>query len=293
MKKIVLFVCISAFITCCFAGSDLKNKELLNIEKSFDGKIGVYALDTSTNNVIAYRSNELFPIQSTFKMVAVAALLKKADTDKSLLNKSIKYSKDDLVFWHPITGKHLNRGTMTLEELSEAAISYSDNASSNLIIKDLGGLEKTNNFAKSVGNNSFNLKNYEPNLNSNPSITDDTATPKDMALSVQKLLLGNILSKKSQERLFAWMKNNTTGNRKIRAGLPIAWSASEKTGGGDGVSNDIGIVWSPYCRPIVLSIYTVQNKDGMESRSEIISEITRTVLDIFSKTNNCFEATKI
>lgn len=64
---------------------------------------------------------------------------------------------------------------------------------------------------------------------------DDSSTPKDMAQSAQKLLIeNNVLSQENQHILRTWMMNNTTGYKKIRYGLPLGWSAAEKTGGGSG-----------------------------------------------------------
>jgi beta-lactamase class A len=38
----------------------------------------------------------------------------------------------------------------------------------------------------------------------------------------------------------------------------IARILADKTGSGDyGINNDIGIMWSPVCKPIVVAIYTV------------------------------------
>jgi beta-lactamase class A len=79
---------------------------------------------------------------------------------------------------------------------------------------------------------SFNVKHYDGDLNENPNKKDDTATPKDMAISVQKLTLGNVLTQPQRMLLVTWMRNNTTGYKRIRAGTPIGWVVAEKTGGG-------------------------------------------------------------
>lgn len=193
---------------------------------------------------------------------------------------------------------------MTIEELAEAAMSYSDNAATNILIKRLGGTEKINQFAKSIGNTSFNLGNIEPELNSDPSNVHDTSTPKDMAQSIQKLLLENsVVSSDNQQKLKAWVVNNTTGYNKIRSGLPVGWHAAEKTGGTSVISNDMGIAWSPACKPIVLAIYTILNEKQDESaqattkllpngfQAESIQVTTKLILSEFSKNNTCFAAT--
>lgn len=88
-------------------------------------------------------------------------------------------------------------------------------------MQKLGGPKVVTNFAHSIGNQSFNVMHYDGNLNSNPKNIEDTATPKDMAISVQKITLGNILTQTQREKLITWMRNNTTSYRRIRAAAPI------------------------------------------------------------------------
>lgn len=283
-KILGLLFCTLAFSANCNAHTGVEQ-----IEKKHGVKIGVYAIDTNNGNIFSHRQDERFPFQSTVKMMVSAAALQNIDS-----GEKIKISSDDLVFWSPIIRLNLDRGYMTIEELAEAAMSYSDNAATNILIKRLGGIVKINEFAKSIGNTSFNLGNIEPKLNSDPGNIHDTSTPKDMAQSTQKLLLeSNVLSDENQQNLKAWMIHNTTGYTKIRSGLPAGWHAAEKTGGGSSVvSNDIGIVWSPACKPIVLAIYTISNEKNNEKQAESIKVTTKLILSEFSKNNTCFAATE-
>lgn len=289
MKYISLMVAAISFISISAFSNIQPDKQLDTLEKNFDGKIGVYAINTNNNQIIAYRADERFPVQSTFKLIGVSALLKQSCSDRNLLQEKIHYTKNDLIFWHPITGKYLNSG-MTLEALSAAAISYSDNPAINLIMKKLGGPKVITAFAHSIGNTTFNIEHYESNLNSNPKINQDASTPKDMAISVQKLTLGNILAQPLRTQLVTWMINNTTGYKRIRSGVPIGWVVADKTGSGNyGIANDIGIVWSPACKPIVLAIYTVRNKRDAKRRDDIVASTTKIVLDEFAKNDPCFK----
>jgi beta-lactamase class A len=59
------------------------------------GRIGVAALDTGTGRHIAYRPNERFPMCSTFKVLAAAAVLKLVDEGKEHLDRMVAYGKED------------------------------------------------------------------------------------------------------------------------------------------------------------------------------------------------------
>lgn len=85
------------------------------------------------------------------------------------------------------------------------------------------------------------------------------------------------------------MRNNTTVYKRIRLGIPLAWAVADKTGSGDyGIANDIGILWSPVCKPIVLAIYTVRNKQDAAKREDVVATVTSIIMERLGKDNPCF-----
>lgn len=252
--------------------------QMRQLEQRYHRTIGVYVYDSGNGHTLAYRANTLFPVQSTAKVIAAAHLLKRAQQKPGLLNKRIHYGKSALVAWHPVTGLHCKTG-MTLGQLATASLEYSDNPAFNLMVKQLGGLPDLNRYAHTLGSHSFTLSHYEADLNSNPNINKDVVTPKDMAVALKELLLGNKLSISSQSMLLHWMRDNTTGNQRIRAGVPVAWAVADKTGSGSfGVANDVGLVWSPEHKPVVLAIYTVASQASAPALSSVIAKITAQIL---------------
>lgn len=57
------------------------------------GRLGIAALDTNTGQQISYNSDQRFPLCSTFKSVAVAAILQDSINNPALLNKNIIYNQ--------------------------------------------------------------------------------------------------------------------------------------------------------------------------------------------------------
>lgn len=110
----------------------------LKHSKNFHGRIGVYALDTNNNKSFSHRENERFSFVSTCKVIVAAAILKKSETDKTILNKHINYTKEDVekIDWTPITKLHIVDG-MSIEELAMASVSYSDSFAMNLLVEHL------------------------------------------------------------------------------------------------------------------------------------------------------------
>lgn len=269
---------------------DSAQKKLAELETTSGGRLGIYAINTANNTYIKYRPEELFPFCSTAKVMVVSAILKRSEKNPSLLQEKITYTQNDVdkSEYAPITKQHVDSG-MSVIELCQAALDYSDNTAMNLLLKVVGGTKAVTSYARSIHDNKFRLDRWEPDLNTAiPGDTRDTTTPAMMAASLQRLTLGNLLASPQREQLQVWMKNNTTGNTKIRAGVPQGWIVGDKTGNGQyGTTNDIGIIWPPKCPPIVIAIYLTQNKKDAVKREDIIASATRIVLNEFANTDQC------
>ena len=136
------------------------NSRLAALETQFDARLGVFALDTATGKTVAHRPDERFPLLSTFKVMAAAAVLRRSEREPNLLNQRVRYDKSNLVTYSPITQKHVTDG-MTVGELCAAALQYSDNTAGNLLLRLLGGPRALTQFARATGNDSFRLDRWE------------------------------------------------------------------------------------------------------------------------------------
>jgi beta-lactamase class A len=112
---------------------------------------------------------------STFKLILVATVLARVDQQKESLERRISYSAADLLAYAPITKAHLHEGGLTIEELSAAAIEYSDNTAANLLLNAVGGPEAVTACVRSLGDTATRLDRNEPSLNTNlPKDVRDT-----------------------------------------------------------------------------------------------------------------------
>jgi beta-lactamase class A len=118
---------------------ELANKRLAAIEAREGGRLGVAILDTETGSKLEHRSDERFPMCSTFKLLAAAAALKRVDEGAERLDRKIAYGPSDLLDYAPIAKAHVADGGMTLGDLCAAAIDWSDNTAANLILEVIGG----------------------------------------------------------------------------------------------------------------------------------------------------------
>jgi beta-lactamase class A len=149
------------------------------------------------------------------------------------------------------------------------------------LMKILGGPGAVTTFARSIGDRQFRLDRWETALNSSiPGDRRDTSTPNAMASSLQRLAFGDALEPHLQVQLRVWLRGNTTGAARIRAGVPADWQVGDKTGTGDyGTANDIGLVWPPRRSPVVIAIYTTQGEKDAKARNDVIASAARIVVD--------------
>lgn len=264
--------------TALYAGTSSVQQKLEALEKSTGGRLGVALINTADDSQIVYRADERFAMCSTSKVMAAAAVLKQSESDKTLLNQRVEIKKSDLINYNPIAEKHVN-GTMTLAELSAAALQYSDNTAMNKLIAHLGGPEKVTAFARSLGDETFRLDRTEPTLNTAiPGDPRDTTTPLAMAQTLRNLTLGKALAETQRAQLVTWLKGNTTGSASIQAGLPTSWVVGDKTGSGDyGTTNDIAVIWPEDHAPLILVTYFTQPDQKAESRRDVLAAAAKIV----------------
>jgi beta-lactamase class A len=262
-----------------FDGSDA----LSGLERAAHGRLGVAALDVRTERSIMYRTEERFPMCSTAKLMIVGAVLRRDLDGGGCLSRRIEYGEKDFVPYSPITEDQAAHG-MTVAQLCAAALQYSDNTAANLLLRLLGGPQAVTAFARSIGDETFRLDRWEPELNSAlPGDERDTTSPAAMAHSMRQLLLGKALETAQRTQLREWMLGNTTGAKRIRAGLPPAWAVADKTGSGAyGTCNDVGILWPPQREPVVLAVYFTQPDPESMTDEAVIANVTRHVVRAFS-----------
>jgi beta-lactamase class A len=219
----------------------LANDRVAAIEKREGGRLGVAILDAGGGAGLAYRAGERFPMCSTFKLMAAAAVLKRVDEGKERLDRVVRYGPGDLLEYAPVAKAHVADGGMTLGDLCAAAIDWSDNTAANLVLDVIGGPQGFTAFVRLIGDSATRLDRNEPTLNTAvPGDERDTTTPQAMAESVQKVLLGNVLSEASRAQLETWLISDKVGDKRLRAGLPPPWGIGDKTGSGDhGTANVI------------------------------------------------------
>lgn len=257
----------------------LPGSPFAKLEALHGGRLGVFAIDSASGCSIQHRAHERFPMCSTFKVLAVSAVLKRVDAGIEQLERRVAYTKSDLLEYAPISKEHVSKGFMTIRQLCAAALEYSDNTAANLLLASIGGPAAVTAFARSIGDAFTRLDRNEPSLNTAiAGDVRDTTTPQAIARDLQTLLAGSALSAASQQTLQSWLLACRTGTDCLRAGLPSSWRVGDKTGSGrNGTRNDLAAVWPPQRAAIYISAYYTGSRASYEQQNAVLAETGRIV----------------
>ena len=231
---------------------------LADYERDSGGHIGVYAKNLRTGAEVSWRAHERFVMCSSFKASLAACVLARVDRGQARLDEMIAYGPNDLMEWAPVAKQHVEKGAMSVSDMCEAAVEFSDNTCANALLARFGGPPAVTAFWRSIGDTVSRLDHNEPELNRTPlGDPHDTTTPAAMAGNLRSLILEKALSPTSREQLTGWMLGCKTGDNRLRAGLPKDWRIGDKTGNnGKDAAGDIAVTWTTRGEPVLICAYT-------------------------------------
>ncbi|WP_373864238.1 class A beta-lactamase [Nocardia vulneris] len=250
-----------------------RHDRLFELERKFDARLGVYALDTASGATVTHRADERFAFCSTFKGLAAAAMLQR--NPLSHLDTVVRYTDEDLTKNAAITPQHVATG-MTIRDLCDAAVRYSDGTAGNLLLRDIGGPAELTAYLRGLGDPITRMDRIEPAITeATPGDPRDTSSPRALGTDYQRIVLGDALPEDKLAFLRDLLERNATGAGalRVRAGVPQGWKVADKTGTGDyGTLNDIAIVWPPDRAPLVLSLMSSKATADAEYDQALLAE---------------------
>ncbi|MGL6236271.1 MAG: class A beta-lactamase [Segniliparus sp.] len=230
------------------------------LEERYGAEAGVFAVDLASQRTLEHRADQRFMMCSTFKTLAAGAVLRRSQDEPGLLDQASAVPADPgpIAENSPFSSQRLGQSA-TYAELCRAAIELSDNLAGNLLLDLLGGPPALTGFVRSLGDQTTRLDRKEEDLNvGKAEDLLDTTTPRAIATTYQKLVLGDALAAPQRQQLADWLIGATTGTKCIRAGLPSDWKTGDKTGtGAQGDRNDVAVAWPAGGKaPLVLAVLT-------------------------------------
>lgn len=256
------------------AAAPSPEQALAALEARHGGRVGVLVHDLASGRRLGRRSGERFRLCSTFKWLLAAQVLAAVDAGRESLDRRLAWTQDELIAWSPVTEKHVAEG-LSVGELCAATLTTSDNTAANVLLAAHGGPAGLTAWLRGIGDTVTRLDRIEPQLNGgDPGDPRDTSTPDAMADTMQRVLLGDVLAPASRAQLVDWLLANTTGDARLRAGLP-GWRVGDKTGSdGRHTSNDIAIAWPPGGGgPVLIAAFVTESTGSGAQRDAVLADI--------------------
>lgn len=250
------------------------------LERSVQGRLGLFAIDTGSGRTLAHRADERFSTASAFKILLAARVAQGVEGGRWGWNDEVVLHKSERVPHSPAFDRLLAQGSATLAALVQGIVVESDNPCANILLRHCcdtpAGFTM---WLREQGDEVTRLDRWETELNENaPGDPRDTSSPRAFARTLQHLLLGRGLSRSNQARLWSDLQASQTGVSRLRAGVPDAsWRVIDKTGTGyRGAVNDVALVFPPEGRsPWVVAALQSDSRASTEDLSANLAELMR------------------
>lgn len=222
--------------------------------------VGVAVLDLRTGQNVSVRGARRYPMASTVKIAVAAAYLSQVEHGRRTLDHRI--------------------GGQSAALLMERMIIKSDNPSTDLLLRDLGGPEAIQKWLDSNKISNIRIdRTIAQLLRAKRDLWDDrdSATPLAMVQLLQRLHDGKLLQPEGRDHLFGLMRRCTTGKNRMKALLPWGTPVEHKTGTLNGLTGDVGFITMPDGRRLAVAFFA----RGGSDRPRTIAEAARAVYDGF------------
>ncbi|GMM92581.1 class A beta-lactamase [Qipengyuania sp. MTN3-11] len=318
----LFLVLLAAAFPANAAPRDRVEAEIARIAAITSGTVGVSAWRIGeTGEKIELNPDIAFPMASTFKVAVAGRILERVDRGELTLDRLIEVPANMHVASEVIADRFIHPGlSISVHNLLELMMTQSDNTATDVLTELAGGPAAVTAWVRGQGVEGLRVDRdtagvlrgffalpegpfpeaLEAGLIADPSLLDrslvpnpsfdsdprDTASPRAMALLLDRIFSGEALSAASTEALAAMMVRNRTGNARIRARLPIGVEVADKTGTVGGSTNDVGVVTLPgeSGHRVVMAIFVKQSDAPMASRERTIADIARAIYDFYAFT---------
>lgn len=235
-------------------------RQLRMIEAANPGNVGIAALDLTTGDMVSVGGDDPFPMASTVKVAIAAQYLAQVEHGRRSLDTRI-------------AGR-------SARSLLEAMIIRSDNYATDLILRDLGGPARVQQWLTQNQVSGLRVdRSIARLLADRRDLRDqrDSSTPKAMVSLLQRLDSGKLVRPSSRNYLLSLMARCATGRNRMRALLPFGTPIEHKTGTLNGLTTDVGFITLPDGRRLALALFARHGSN----RPRALAEAARSIYDGF------------
>lgn len=247
------------------------------VDDALDGVLGVATIDLTSGRIFTYNADAVFPTASSIKIAIMIQVFRDERARKFAFGDKVTLGpKDNAGGSGGPLQKALDKGsvTVTVRELMEDMIQYSDNSATNKLI-DLVGMDRVNGLIREFGLERTRLRRKMMDTAAAARGDENVSTPLEMARIVRSIYSNQAADPASCQEMLSVMKKVDAYMRPV---IPGDVEVASKPGDLDGVRTETGIVFLPK-RPFIISVMSAYLSD----RANPVGPVTGIVFDYFNK----------
>lgn len=206
------------------------------------GKIGFYYKDIKSGRSFGLHEDQLFQAASVIKLPIFAAILLLCRRGQASLEEKLQAKKSDRV---PPCGAlyfFTDEPFVDIRTLCGLMITISDNTATNMLIRRFG-IDVLNEGFRALGLKKTVLNRLLFDAGASAAGKENYIVPREMAELLEKIYRKELISPEASRFMEETLLLQQI-NHKIPGYLNDAVAVAHKTGEDDGISNDVGIVYT-------------------------------------------------
>ena len=261
MKKLmaIQFLFFSLFAIAQKTDKTLE-KEILSLVNGFQGTVGIYVHGLKKDRIASYNADSVFPTASIVKIPIMIGIMDRIQNKELEYHQPMIY-KDTMNYDHgeDVLGSFKPDEKILLSKLMLLSISLSDNNASLMLQGIAGGGQRINFLMDSLGFLNTKVNSRTPGREKEHEIYGwGQTTPREIARIMEQIEKGEVLSKKSSDRMLRTLGRQYWDEDAVSQIPPNIFVAT-KSGALNECRNEILYVNAP--NPYIFSIFTKNNKD--------------------------------
>ncbi|MGJ3248405.1 MAG: serine hydrolase [Elainellaceae cyanobacterium] len=233
---------------------------------------GIFLVDFDSGAYLDLNGTRQFSAASMVKVPILVAFFQEVDAGKIRLDKMLTIEEDDIATGSGDLQFQAIGTQYSAIEVATMMITISDNTATNMLIREMGGMEILNRRFQSWGFSTTQLNNLLPDLDGT-----NMTTPRELVELMIMVSQGDLISMRSRDRLLDIMQSTVT-NTLLPAGLAPDAAIAHKTGDIGSMVGDVGVVDMPSGKRYAIATM-IQRPHNDERAQDLIRQVSGMVYD--------------
>ncbi len=278
-----------------FADAQDLQTRIAKIAQHAKGQVSVACDLPGTPLDCSWNAGARSPMQSVFKLPLALTALHHVEQGKIGLDQPIRFLPSDRILPRtvsPLQDQHPHGNVVVpLRELLRLAVTMSDNAAADIVMRTIGGPSVVERYIHSLGIAGFQLRDNEATLHRDVSAQYRNWFEAGSAVQLMRLLQDRSPVNATHTRLlFDWLRETQRGQNRIKGRLPQGTVVMHRPGtsGTDNglahATNDIGLIVLPDGRRLAIAVFVTDSRADEATRELVIAKIARATYDAAAAT---------